>query len=63
MATWTAAVALDIDWLGHKWVGPAGTVHRVDDSLVDELEETLAPVIAGFQWLVRDEIAAMNGGA
>jgi len=59
MATFTAAVALDLDWHGHMLTGPAGTVHRVDDSLADEFEAHPAPVIPGFQWIVRDEIATL----
>jgi len=59
MAKFTSTVALNIRWKDHwEFVGPAGTVFRIDDSLYDEFNAWATGLIPGLTWTVTDELAA-----
>lgn len=59
MAKFTAGVDLNLEWQGHKFVGVAGTTHRLTDALVEEFTEEVSGVIPGFAWVSQDELTSV----
>lgn len=67
MAKFTVTRDLKLDWRGQALRGPAGTEHRIPDSLYDEfLAEFVTnndgSLMPGLTWVEDDEIEAAGGG-
>lgn len=64
MAKFVCDVDLNMTYPLVAAIGPAGTTHRVPDSLYEEFDEDFGTGrIPGLVWLVTDEIAALTGEA
>jgi hypothetical protein len=62
MAFFTSTADLNMTFEGHQFVGPAGTVFRLDDSYQPEFDELFGRgSIPGLVWVVVDEIALLGG--
>lgn len=60
MAKFTAAVPLNLHWLGNEISGAAGATHRIADALVDEfLAGPGARIPGGVTWITQDETSGI----
>lgn len=55
MAKFTSTADLNIEWRNHRFIGTAGTTHRLTDAMVEEFADEVEVHIPGFAWVTQDE--------